>query len=269
VPLLVRSWNVFHGNTDPPQRRAFLRQMVELATADDPDVLCLQELPAWALAHLASWTGMQVVADVAQPPRFGPLPWTAELGRAVTSVHHGLFRSAVAGQGNAILLASGIRLLERRTLVLNARSFRAAQAEWLRLPLLPRLAWAKERRVCQAVRVELPDRRVGVVANLHTTAYHADQRLADAELLRAAVFADGLAESAHVCVVAGDFNVEAHRSSTQTELTTWGFSGGGSGIDQVRVRGARASAVERWADDRRRLDGRLLSDHAPVEVRVE
>jgi endonuclease/exonuclease/phosphatase family metal-dependent hydrolase len=212
---------------------------------------------------------MQAVGDVAQPPRLGPLPWTAELGRAVTSVHHGIFRSAVAGQGNAILVAPQIRLLERRALLLNARSFRATQAEWLRLPLLPRLAWAKERRLCQAVRVEFPDGRVGVIANLHATGYRADQRLADAELLRAAVFTDGLAEPAHVCVLAGDFNVRPQRSSTQAELTAWGFSGAENGIDRVLVRGARASAAERWPDERRRLDGRLLSDHAPVEVRVE
>ena len=31
--MLVRTWNVFHGNTYPPQRRAFLREMIELVTA--------------------------------------------------------------------------------------------------------------------------------------------------------------------------------------------------------------------------------------------
>jgi endonuclease/exonuclease/phosphatase family metal-dependent hydrolase len=78
-----------------------------------------------------------------------------------------------------------------------------------------------------------------------------------------------LAEPADICVIAGDFNVRAQRSSTQRELATWGFSAGGNGIDQVLVRGGGASIVERWPDERRRLDGRLLSDHAPIEVRIE
>src|SRR5438105_1106403 len=37
--LLVRTWNVFHGNTSPPRRRAFLDEMVRLASRDRPDVL--------------------------------------------------------------------------------------------------------------------------------------------------------------------------------------------------------------------------------------
>ena len=40
--LLVRSWNVFHGNTRPPGRGSRLQTMIRLATADQPDVLCLQ-----------------------------------------------------------------------------------------------------------------------------------------------------------------------------------------------------------------------------------
>ena len=52
------------------------------------------------------------------------------------------------------------------------------------------------------------------------------------------------------------------------ELTTaeWGFSPPGPGIDHVLVRGADVSEHHRWPLDRRRVDGRLLSDHAPVEV---
>ena len=54
--MLIRTWNVFHGNAVPPERRAFLAEMVRLASADDPDVLCLQELPAWALPRLGDWS---------------------------------------------------------------------------------------------------------------------------------------------------------------------------------------------------------------------
>ena len=30
MPLLVRTWNVFHGNAVPPERRAFLDRVVQL-----------------------------------------------------------------------------------------------------------------------------------------------------------------------------------------------------------------------------------------------
>ncbi len=58
MPLLVRTWNVFHGNADPPERRAFLAQMVQVVSADAPDVVCLQEVPVWALGRLGGWSGM-------------------------------------------------------------------------------------------------------------------------------------------------------------------------------------------------------------------
>jgi endonuclease/exonuclease/phosphatase family metal-dependent hydrolase len=243
--------------------------MVELAAADGPDVVCLQEVPPWSLPRLERWSGMQAVGAVAQPPRLGPVPWTALLGRAVTALNHGLFRSAVEGQANALLLTRAVQIVERRTLVLNAARFRRAQATWLELGVVARLAWAKERRVCQAARVVLPDGRTALVANLHATSYPADQRLADAEVLRAAVFADGLAGSADLCVLAGDFNVPHARSRTLADLREWGFSEPAPGIDQVLVRGAASSPVERWPDGRRRTSDGLLSDHAPVEARVE
>ena len=66
MPLLVRTWNVFHGNASPPERASFLKEMVELATADRPDVLCLQELPVWALEWLDEWSGMPSVGVVAR-----------------------------------------------------------------------------------------------------------------------------------------------------------------------------------------------------------
>jgi hypothetical protein len=245
--------------------------MVRLASTDRPDVLCLQELPAWASVHLVGWSGMQAYAELAQMPRLGPLPIPAELGREITSLNTGFFRSAVAGQANAILLTPDAEVLSRDRLVLNSRDFREAQSRWLSLPFLARLAWAKERRVVQVVRARLPGGTTLLIANLHATSYPADQRLADAELLRAAVFADGLAQPEDVVVLAGDFNVPAARSATQGELTTgdWGFSHPlAEGIDQILVRGVSVEAIERWPRDRRLVDGRLLSDHTPVEARV-
>ena len=271
MTLVIRIWNLFHGNAKPPERRAYLEEMVRLVTADAPDVVCLQELPVWALRHLGDWSGMQAVAHVAQPARLGPVPIPARLGGAITSLNHGLFRSAVSGQANAVLLAADARVLAHQQLTLNPRSFREAQAEWLRLGLVARLAWGKERRVVQAVRVRFADGAAMLVANLHATSFPADQRLADGELLRAAVFVDALDEPGQICVLAGDFNVPASRSATQHALVErdWGFSAPlGEGIDQILVRGARVQRLERWPRNRRSVDGRLLSDHTPVEARL-
>ena len=74
--------------------------MIELVTHDRPDVVCLQELPVWALRHLESWSGMHATTAIARRPL---LPVGA---RAVTALQHGLFRSAFTGEGDAILTRS-------------------------------------------------------------------------------------------------------------------------------------------------------------------
>jgi endonuclease/exonuclease/phosphatase family metal-dependent hydrolase len=268
--LLVRTWNLFHGNAQPPERTAFLEEMVRFAAADRPDVLCLQEVPVWALDRLGEWSRMSVAGAVAARPTIGPLPSTAEIGRVLTSLDHGLLRSAFAGQANAVLVGGGLRIRDERSVVLNPRQFRRAQARWLGLDLVARLAWAKERRVCQAVRVVREDGMTLVVGNLHATSYDADQRLPDAELLRAAWVVDSIAVPGEPVVLCGDFNVTAARSRTLADLAgpEWGFSTAGAGIDHVLVRGAQSGPEETWPLARRRLDGRVLSDHAPVEVRI-
>jgi endonuclease/exonuclease/phosphatase family metal-dependent hydrolase len=271
VSFLVRTWNVFHGNAVPPGRSAFLRDAVELVSADEPALVCLQELPAWALERLDDWSGMRSFGAVAARPSLGPFPSTAALGRRITSIHNGRLRSEFSGQANAILAARSLRPLgEQETIVLNDRSFRRAQARWLELDLLTRLAWAKERRVCHAVRLALPDGRKLLVANLHATASR-DRRLSDAELFRAATFADALADPDDVCIVAGDFNVTVDTSRTLDDLigSEWGFSAPGPAVDHILVRGATPEAAVTWPLERRRRGERLLSDHAPVEVRIE
>ena len=103
--MLVRTWNLFHGNASPPERRAFLRRMIELVTQDRPDVVCLQELPVWALRHLERWSGMHANGAIARKP---VLPFGASV---VTGVHHGLLRSAVTGEADAILTRDRARAL--------------------------------------------------------------------------------------------------------------------------------------------------------------
>jgi endonuclease/exonuclease/phosphatase family metal-dependent hydrolase len=225
-------------------------------------------VPVWALAHLEEWSEMAAAPAVARPPRLGPLPWPAEAGRVVTDLDHGLLRSAFTGQANAILVARRRRILAAETIALNERGFRRAQARWLSLDLVTRLAWAKERRVCQAARIAGPDETV-LVANLHTTSYEADQRLADAELRRAAAFIEGLARPGEPVILCGDMNLFPERSRTIQDLRAEGFSEPvPQRIDQVLVRGLPVSPPTIWPEERRRVEGRLLSDHAPIEAVV-
>jgi endonuclease/exonuclease/phosphatase family metal-dependent hydrolase len=235
VAVLVRTWNLFHGNAVPPERRAFLEQMVRLVTADRPGIVCLQEVPAWALSRLGGWSGMTAVGALAARPRL----ISAELGRLVTELHHGLLRSAFTGQANAILVARELRVPASA----EHRLDRPGEGE---------------RRVCQTVRIE----GLGVVANFHATG-----ELADEQSLRAVDFAEADA-AAEPIVLCGDTNVVPGAGKTYDVLREGGYSDPAPGIDQIVVRGLPASPPAVWPDERRRVDGRLLSDHAPVELRV-
>ncbi len=244
-------------------------EMVRLASADRPAVLCLQEVPVWALGRLDNWSGMPAIGTVAQRPSVGPFPSPADVGRVLTELHHGFLRSAFTGQANAILLGSGLEVREHRYVILNPFRFRLAQARRLELGTIERLTWSKERRVCHAVRVQRGNETL-VIGNLHATGFP-DKRVPDAELLRAAVFVDGMAKRGEPVLLCGDFNLSARNSRTLADLTgaEWGFSGPTpTGIDHVLARGLDASAPVRWPAGQRLHEGRLLSDHAPVEREV-
>jgi endonuclease/exonuclease/phosphatase family metal-dependent hydrolase len=258
--VLVRSWNLFHGNTVPPGRHAYLDEMVRIATADDPDVLCLQEVPAWAL-------GRFTVSDRAAAPSLGPLPIPASVGRALTAPSHGLFRSLFAGQGNAIQVGPRLRVLRHDVETLNSRAFRRATCAALGLDIVMRLAWAKERRIVQAARLAHDDGRTFLVANTHCTSSR-DSRIPAAELQRVARFAIGLAQPGDVVVLAGDFNVPGDRPVYGELTEAWGFSRPGPWIDHVLVRGAAVSELRVWDNDRRAHGAVLLSDHAPIELEI-
>jgi endonuclease/exonuclease/phosphatase family metal-dependent hydrolase len=265
--VLLRSWNLFHGNTLPPRRHRYVEQMVRLICEDDPLLVCLQEVPPFALPHLERWAGRTAVGEVAMRPRI-----RGRLGVKLTDLHSGFVRSGVEGQANAILFAPGIEVLHREVITLNPRAFRSREAGRLGLPWRARLGWALERRICQVFRVRLADGREVLAANLHATSYRTDKRLADTELLRAAMHVDALARPGEPVVLGGDFNVTTVSSPTLRALSgpEWGFSGAGPGLDHVLVRGLRVVRPEtHWPDERRRRGAGLLSDHAPVEVEVE
>jgi endonuclease/exonuclease/phosphatase family metal-dependent hydrolase len=222
VPLVARTWNLFHGNAFPPERRAFLREMVELVTADGPDVVCLQELPVWALRRLETWSGMMAVSAVARPP----LLRSAELGRLVTELHHGLLRSALTGEADTILVSRRFRVGAARTAVVSSGTFR---------------------RIVHGVRL---DDEV-FVANAHTSGEEQLRRVADF-----------VGDEAKV-VLAGDFNLRP----PYEPLREFSPPLDGS-IDQVLVRGLPATPPLAWPAEQRRIRGRVVSDHAPVELRV-
>jgi endonuclease/exonuclease/phosphatase family metal-dependent hydrolase len=245
VGLLIRSWNLFHGKTAPPGRRAYLEEMVRLASSDRPDVVCLQEVPVWATTQLQQWSGMTAVADVAVRPTLPAWP-----ARSITDLHNGFFRAAFTGQANATLVAPQLGVLEHRRLVLT-RGIAGA---------LPRIPFMRERRVCLVVRIELLDKRTILVGNLHASE---DTALADGETLRAAAFLETVARDGEPIVLAGDFNLRAASSALNG-----GFSPAGEGIDHILVRGIEAEPLQTWPVTRRSENGRVLSDHAPVELRI-
>ena len=233
MTLLVRTWNVFHGNAVPPERRGYLREMVRLVTADGPDLVCLQEVPVWALRRLGGWSGMTAAGAVAARPRL----LSSAVGGAITRLHQGMLRSALTGQANAILVSTRLRILDQQSLVVSRRG-------------------EGERRVCQALRIG----DLGVVGNEHVTSAHADE-----QFLRAATFVRDLGQPSLLC---GDANVAPDESRIYEQQRAWGFSAPAPGIDQILVCGLPSSRPQIWSDERRRVDGRLLSDHAPVELRV-
>ena len=269
--MLVRSWNVYHGRSHPEGRTTYLEQAVQVASSDRPDVLCLQEVPVWALPRLAGWSGMEALGAVARRASIGPVPIPPALGRSITALAPRVLGSVFAGQANAILTGSPLRVLEQQSVVLNPRAFRRDQAGRLGLGFAARLRWAHERRVCQVARLGLADGTTVIVGNLHATSFPADWRIPDAEVLRAAESVSSCGKTGEPIVLGGDFNVTAGRSLTLETLSGpgWGFSRPGPGIDHVLVRGAPCSALRVWPEERRRLGSVLLSDHAPVEVEVE
>ena len=233
MSLLIRSWNVHHGMTSPPTRRNYLEQAIRLISSDHPDVVCLQEVPLWGRRQLESWSDMTMIWHSSRRVWFPP-----RLGGWITGLNQGLFRSAVSGQANAILLDPRLQPLEQRwTAISRGR---------------------RERRICQAVRLQ------GMaIANLHASGVAHQPEVGAAETLRALAFVESLAQPGDALVFAGDFNLSPRQLPDLP-----GFSSPGPHIDHIFVRGAEAGSLEVWPEAHRVVEAGLLSDHAPVELRV-
>jgi endonuclease/exonuclease/phosphatase family metal-dependent hydrolase len=151
-------------------------------------------------------------------------------------------RFTAAGQANATLLSHRFDVHGDRTLVLNPE---IGRLEWLR--------GGRQRRVCQAVDVALEGRTL-TVANLHAT------NNSDIARVEVGLAADFVAD-AQPCILCGDFNVPMYAIQD--------YSPPIEGIDQILVRGVELERTPSvWPPKRRRVNGALLSDHAPVEAEV-
>ncbi|MCC6222411.1 MAG: endonuclease/exonuclease/phosphatase family protein [Thermoleophilia bacterium] len=258
--LVVRTWNVFHGRTVPEGRTLHVERAVRLAAAGDPDVICLQELPVWALASLEEWSGLTALGAVAMPPLAGPL------ARRLTDADPRRLRSALTGQANAVLLARRLDVPDgQRRVVLNPRALRRSEARRLGLPAHVRVAWGRNRRVAQLVRIAGAGASA-VVVNLHLTS-SPDGRPAETELAEVLRIAGELATPGEPVLLCGDLNLTPAASPLLAALPAAGFTRPLAGIDQILARGlAAVEGPAPWPAERRRLGDALLSDHAPVEA---
>ena len=231
--MLFRSWNLYHGMTLPKGRHSHLEEAVRLVSADRPDLVCLQEVPLWGCPNLEEWSGMATVWRSTRRVWFPPA-----LGGAITRLNQGLFRSALSGQANAILFRPRlVPLVESWTTISRGR---------------------RERRICQAVRITGM-----VIVNLHASSEPGRPEVGADETLRALAFVESLAEDGDAIVLAGDFNLLPDQLP---ELP--GFSRPGPQIDHILVRGAKAGPLEVWPQAERTTASGILSDHAPVQLRV-
>lgn len=269
--MLIRTWNLNLGNTYPGSARNQLRAMVELIAAGAPDVVCLQQVPAWALGEVGGWAQMTAAPARITRPRLGLLPIPGRLARLLASLHSGRL-SGFGGCGNVILVPPAATLRSTKTLTLNTNVFCEERGAELGLSEREVRAWERPRRICHLVQYELPNRRRFLVATLETTSNPADVRLADAELRRATSFVERRSEVEEVVIVAGDFNVARTQSETIAALESvapeFRWDDRGAHVDNILIRGATASAARVWANEERTRDGRLLSDHYPVEIEL-
>jgi endonuclease/exonuclease/phosphatase family metal-dependent hydrolase len=221
--------------------------MVELITADRPDIVCLQELPGWALSELEDWSHMSAISVLVRGASLGPFSIPVALGRALTAPHHGIIRSAFEGQGMAVLVSHELEVVSSASIEINKQ------------------VRGQEPRSAQLVELELPDSRHAVVMNIHTT-NATDPAVCDAELDRAIGWVEHATPEGAVVILAGDFNALPEHSGVIRSLTPPFSAAFANSIDQMLVKGASVETARVWPKDDRRFGDRLLSDHAPVEV---
>jgi endonuclease/exonuclease/phosphatase family metal-dependent hydrolase len=258
--LLIRTWNIAHGRDIPPgaehghMRRKLLREMAQVMTQDDPDLVLLQEVPVWAADLLREHTGMGVTLA----PTYGahipfvhlPLPLAvgAALGRALPD----LVRTQVEGQAQAVLYGPALLLVSARRVQLNERTLLRGE------PRIAQLARLRHRRAGREL----------AVANVH-----ADTG-GDEQIEKAGFVLERFARGAPM-VLGGDLNAGPQSAGVHAlRARGWIEESGDVGIDHLLVRGLDVEwAATRWLPERRDLRNNgsrpvRLSDHDPVDAVV-
>jgi endonuclease/exonuclease/phosphatase family metal-dependent hydrolase len=261
VRLLVRTWNIAHGRDVPPAgdgyrhvRRKLLREMVDLATGDRPDILLLQEVPVWAgdLLREASGMGVTMAAAYGAHVPFLHVPLPLAVGAAVGRTVPDLVRTQVEGQANATLYGEELLLVSARRVQLNERR---------RLRGEPRIAHL----------VRLRHRATGrefAVGNVH-----GDWHDSRTQIERAAYLLEQFARGAPA-ILAGDFNAGPRSAAVRALVRRgWREDSGEVRADHILVRGMDLELpATRWPESRRDLPVRggvvRLSDHDPVDAVV-
>jgi endonuclease/exonuclease/phosphatase family metal-dependent hydrolase len=106
---------------------------------------------------------------------------------------------------------------------------------------------------------------LGVVANFHATW----RGTADDQFRRAVLFVESVAREDEPVVLCGDANLRPGEGRTYDLLAERGYSPPTAGVDQILVRGIAAGRPGARPLGRRRVDGTLLSDHAPLELALD
>ena len=207
--MLIRTWNLNLGNTVPKGRKPRVQEMVELITAETPDIVCLQEVPTWAIRQLGRLSGgMQVATAVGKKePKLGAIPISAGLGKTLAAPNAGKRSKKYAGKANAILFPKQATVRSHKTITLNTNPFVEDRGAQVRASRRSRCSGGSANAVfLQVLQYEMPDRQRYLVANLHTTST-GDLRIPDAELRRAIYFVTRAAELEEALIVLGDFNI--------------------------------------------------------------
>ena len=99
APVLIRSWNLFHGTRARPAGSPTSRRWCGWRVPTAPTSLVLQEIPVWALGRLAR--GARCPPSPTSPgARHRPASdLRRRLGRTLTSLRPGLFRLGFHGTG--------------------------------------------------------------------------------------------------------------------------------------------------------------------------
>ena len=272
MTVRVLTWNLFHGRDFPPDprlltlrsrlfarseanathrqvNRDLLDEFADVLAGSQWDVALLQEVPPrWseALARACRAEGHGVLTS---------RNWLAPLRSLVARRNPDLIASNEGGS-NLTLVRGEIH--ERRELELRSgpRPERRAMAFTRASPR------SSESEIC--------------VANLHASSSHANQALAEDEVLFAAARAVQWAGQAPL-LLGGDLNLRPRDTVIFKELERrYGLAAATSpaSIDHLLVRGLEVvEAPQPWPPERREvLEGGLairLSDHAPVEACFE